>query len=459
MTVMRHFFAAAALAAPLLFASWALAQPPAEAAPPDASDEFAGQPTWSPPSLGAVREQVFKLLDDRKADETVRKQAEALWPNDEIKPTTAATTQPNTDKPNADKSDAPDKKPSDATTGINADDSKKADDKDNKKDADKRDDTKKLDDAQKADDDKKEPADKNVTKDTSATPAKPVPATAAPSMGGAELLERVAKTIALVDPPSAALLDTCSKPRGIGPPAKFPWLADDKTPALIRNNMRLWLGRWLAQQQMYDDSLDQIGSLEPTDVVDPASLLFYQAVDHHWLSHKEPGLKSISRLLERKNDVPRRYAQLAILMKSDLSGLKDDSLDHIAREMRDAERRLDLGHAGKKVRKVEDGIIDSLDKLIAKLEEQEKNASGSGGGSSGAPSGIRSTTPASDSAAAKGKGEGHVDPKNIGHQPNWGDLPPKERQEVLQAIGKEFPSHFRDVIEQYFKKAAEGQEP
>jgi hypothetical protein len=33
-------------------------------------------------------------------------------------------------------------------------------------------------------------------------------------------------------------------------------------------------------------------------------------------------------------------------------------------------------------------------------------------------------------------------------------LPPKERQEALQQISKELPAHYREAIEEYFRKLA-----
>ena len=66
----------------------------------------------------------------------------------------------------------------------------------------------------------------------------------------------------------------------------------------------------------------------------------------------------------------------------------------------------------------------------------------------------QSRSPAPDSAPLQGKGPGEVVKKQIGNHSNWGDLNPKERQEVLQSIGKEYPSHYRDIIEQYFKRLA-----
>lgn len=59
----------------------------------------------------------------------------------------------------------------------------------------------------------------------------------------------------------------------------------------------------------------------------------------------------------------------------------------------------------------------------------------------------------------EGKGPGEVAKKPIGNQRGWGDLPPRQRQEALQQIGKDFPAHYRDMIEQYFRKlASEGED-
>jgi len=53
-----------------------------------------------------------------------------------------------------------------------------------------------------------------------------------------------------------------------------------------------------------------------------------------------------------------------------------------------------------------------------------------------------------------GKGSGRVTQKGVGHRSDWGNLPPKQREEALQQIGRDFPAHYRDIIEQYFRKLA-----
>ena len=270
-----------------------------------------------------------------------------------------------------------------------------------------------------------------------------------------ELLEHVAVTLALGDGRAAELVELCAKPKDQLRLPEFAWLEDEATPPLVSANLRLLYGRWMVHESLYDEALEQLADLKPEQVAAPATLLFYQSVVHHTLLDKEAGLKAIARLIEGGRQSPRRYVVMARLMQQDLEELEDESLDHIARRMGDIRRRLDLGRAGKKVQDVERGVIESLDKLIKKLEQQQQQQQQSG--SSG--DNIQSSRPAPDSQLIGGKGRGDVERRRIGSESGWGDLPPKEREAALQQIGREFPSHYRDVVEQYFRRlAAEGEE-
>jgi hypothetical protein len=270
-----------------------------------------------------------------------------------------------------------------------------------------------------------------------------------------EVLARLAGTFAAGDENAAALLRLCAKPKDqfVLPPQA--WLTDSKTPPLMANNLRLLYGRWLVHAELYDEALEQLSGLNAGDVVAPATLLFYQGVAYHTLLDKTAGLKAIAKLLEGADDSPRRYVAVARLMQEDLKALKDDSLDHVARRMNDVRRRLDLGRGGKKVRGVEDGIIESLDKIIKKLEDQQAAAAAA----AGMQDTIRSSKPAPDSVPMGGKGPGEITKKNFGKEFDWGHLPPKEREEALQRISREFPPHYRELIEQYYREMArEGSE-
>lgn len=265
-----------------------------------------------------------------------------------------------------------------------------------------------------------------------------------------ELLERVVTTIAAIDDDAARLVEQC---RSIKPPLVMPeheMLVDDTRPEFERQNLRLYYGRWLAQNRLIDESLKQLDGLKPEGVVDPATLLFYQSVCHHRLLDKEKCLPALAQLMENDKVIPRRYATVAKLMEADLKPLKTDSLDEVSRLMDDIQRRLDLARAGKKVRKQEDDVIAKLDKMIEELEKQQQQQQG-GGGSAG---GMNPSSPMQDSQAGGGTGPGDVDQKRTGSKSGWGNLPQKDRQEALQRISKDLPAHYREVIEEYFRKLA-----
>ncbi|MBN2292543.1 MAG: hypothetical protein JXM70_08970 [Pirellulales bacterium] len=273
---------------------------------------------------------------------------------------------------------------------------------------------------------------------------------------GTELLTRVAMTFATQDRRAAALVEICSRPRDRGPVPAQTWLSKDPPDTadrFVTVNMRLLYARWLTSWSMYDEASEYLSGLAPEDVVDPDSLLFFQAVIQHRLLKKDEALATIERLLQRSDDCPLRYRSLARLMQADLKGLEDETLDHIARRMDDVRRRLDLGRPGEKTRKIEDGIIESLDKLIKKLEQQQQQQAQSGGGGSTQPS-----NPAGDSQVMGGRGPGRVVKRSVGAKSGWGNLPAKDREEALQQVNRQFPAHYREVIEQYFRRLADKEE-
>ena len=165
------------------------------------------------------------------------------------------------------------------------------------------------------------------------------------------------------------MFEACNTEHTSPVPPDAKWLDDQTLPDALRNNLHLFYARWLAQQGLYDEVLLALEGLTTEDVVDPAGMLFYRLVAHQQLVQPEQSRAALVQLLEQEAALPRRYRQVAQLIQRDLAGLKDESLDHIARRMNDVRRRLEFGRAGKQVQMVEDGVVDSLDKIIKKLEE------------------------------------------------------------------------------------------
>ena len=236
------------------------------------------------------------------------------------------------------------------------------------------------------------------------------------------------------------------------------WLSasTDSLPAPIVASVRTWLARDLVRQRLYDEALPVFDTVEPTDSVDPASVMFYRAVCRHSLLMKQESLTDLRRLLENEADSPVRFVRTAHLMVADIKPLKEDSLDEISRLMTDVTRRLDLGRANEEVQNREQKIIDKLTKLIEKMEEQQQQqqqqqqqaqqSQGQGQGGQGQPM--------NDSRIAGASGQGDVDRKKLGDRDGWGNLPPAEREEALQQISRDLPTHYREAIEAYFRKLA-----
>ena len=266
-----------------------------------------------------------------------------------------------------------------------------------------------------------------------------------------QLFESVITTFAMADPATRKLVDACRLDQAPLLPPEAGLLKRDAMGSLYLPNVRLYYARYLTQRRMYEEAVQVFNEIDVKRVVDPASCLFFKAVCHHKLLMKKPGLATIAKLLNDTEGVPVRYSTLATLMQYDLQALREQSLDEVARKMSDVERRLKLGRGGPRVQKVEDEIVATLDEIIKKLEQQQ---SGGGGGGSGSNPSNRSGSPAQDSVVKGSTAPGNVDKKKIGNQDGWGALPPKKETQAKNLINRNFPAHYRQAIEQYFKKLA-----
>jgi hypothetical protein len=222
-------------------------------------------------------------------------------------------------------------------------------------------------------------------------------------------------------------------------------------------HLRLFYARALNEARQHDEALRWIEDIAPPDVICPEVLLFQRAVAHHQLVQADEALDALDELLRCESVLPSRYARLAAMMRSDLEPLKPDTLDHIGRRMNDVQRRLAIGQANKKTTEVEEAIIAAIDKLIKEAEDQQQQMQKNqqSAQSQPAPSG----KPLEESRIMELKGPVKVDPRKLGDDTQWGSLPPLERERIMQQLGRDFPSHYREVVEEYFRNLATDEEP
>jgi hypothetical protein len=275
-------------------------------------------------------------------------------------------------------------------------------------------------------------------------------------VSGPATLDRLLTLMSAIDPRVTEALKTLEPSTELAKAPDLSWM-DSSLPSWAQDTVRLAIGRGLAQRRWYDEALVFLESLSLENSVDPASLLFYRGACFHHLLRKEDCLQQLETLMERETEIPTRYAVTSKLMLADMQPLKTDSLDEVSRLMKDVSRRLDLGRAGKRTLDGEQQVIEKLDKLIEDIEQQmqqQQQQQQSSSEQQQNSSDKQAGQPQEDSRVAGETGPGDVDQKKLADKNGWGNLPPAERQEALQRITKDLPSHYREAIQEYFRKLA-----
>ncbi|MFK7769274.1 MAG: hypothetical protein AB8B55_18780 [Mariniblastus sp.] len=267
------------------------------------------------------------------------------------------------------------------------------------------------------------------------------------SSSKSEVVDKVIDGIVIARPEVNQFRETLRKQRSGGRAPDFSNLLDNpQEKDFFRQHIRLYFARWLAQNEFHDEAIQQFGKIEIKKILDPATLLFYRGLMEHQLLQKDKCVKTINRLLENTDIIPRRYQVLSKLVLADIQPLESDSLDEISRMMGDIKRRTGLYRSGKLVLEKEAEVIKKLDKLIEDLESQQKAME--------MASNTTPSNPMDDSKRAGGKGSGETKNKRQTDGGDWGDLPPAQRAAALAEMAKDMPPHYRAVIEEYFRQLA-----
>ncbi|MCC6126168.1 MAG: hypothetical protein IT426_14495 [Pirellulales bacterium] len=153
---------------------------------------------------------------------------------------------------------------------------------------------------------------------------------------------------------------------------------------------------------------------------------------------------------------------------------EDHPVLDIARRMMDVQSRIADADGGENVQNEHKKILDELDKLI---EQAKKSCKGSGSCSN--PGQSSSRTPGNPGAKKSGSKPGNKpgnkpaqqssrrppDMRTVKPDPAemrnlikdlWGELPPNVREQMLQNPTEQFVPQYESMIEEYFRKLAEG---
>jgi hypothetical protein len=184
------------------------------------------------------------------------------------------------------------------------------------------------------------------------------------------LLDRTIDTFVLADDHIAQFVKSV-RAQASALQLETPLLRDEKLPAYVRNNLKLFLARSLAARRLHEEALALLRSLTPESLIDPATYYFYKAVCENKLRLKDDGLLSTHRLLSSmQNQAPERYLVVAAMMQEEMLKWEDQDLADVARRMEEIEARLGNARGGAKTQERQKEVVTLLDKLIKDLEDQ-----------------------------------------------------------------------------------------
>lgn len=255
--------------------------------------------------------------------------------------------------------------------------------------------------------------------------------------------EAVAMTWALVEPTFAELMTRTESGMGIDP-AKVPTFPNDP---FLRSHAVMALGRRLTAVERYEEAAELFEQVDATELAEPASYYFHVALCAEQLGDSKRARDALASLLNLE-DLPDRYAGLAEEIERQIASADPTSLAGIAHDMGDVRRRLSITRLDDRLLAVEEDVLRRLDELIEEAEDSEQKPSGQ-------ESQDRSTSAANDSKIGTTQGEGEVDRRVLVRDSgSWGNLPPEERERVVQEMTRELPGRYRDAIEEYFRQGA-----
>jgi hypothetical protein len=125
-----------------------------------------------------------------------------------------------------------------------------------------------------------------------------------------------------------------------------------------------------------------------------------------------------------------------------------DPLGELALEMEQVVIDLSGMTTGEPVQETQKGIVTRLDKLIEELEKESEQMRG--GTSSANP--MRPMNDSMIKGGPGGIGDLHA-ARKTGKQ--WAELPPHERDRIVQSMTEGFPAHYQKILERYYKRLAE----
>jgi tetratricopeptide (TPR) repeat protein len=170
----------------------------------------------------------------------------------------------------------------------------------------------------------------------------------------------------------------------------------------------------------------------------------------------DEALQTLKALQADRPDAPEPVQAGTRQLLLEIERREHGTLDEVATLMSYSAARLKVADATQRVRSRQDEAVALLDRLIQEAQQREKQQGGSG--QRRAAQDKRPRTAAQQSAlpepGAAQIGELHrAAAANPGEL--WGQLPPTQRERILDSLRDRYPSRYRQLVEQYYRSLAE----
>lgn len=167
---------------------------------------------------------------------------------------------------------------------------------------------------------------------------------------------------------------------------------------------------------------------------------------------------TLAALHHRLRGVSEPVQVAARQLQLEIDRREEGTLGEVRDLMTYAAERLRVGDPGERTRARQQQAVALLDRLIEQMQQQEQQQSSAGRSARGSAAPRQPLgQPAQQSIAPEGPaqiGDLHASPR-VEPGETWGNLPPAEREKILQAIRERFPSRYRELVEQYYRAMAQ----
>ena len=232
-------------------------------------------------------------------------------------------------------------------------------------------------------------------------------------------------------------------------------VSNQKEVSNKENTLLLNKAKNSTQNKNHEESLSFLKKFNP-DKAQYNEYCFLMAVNYFSLNDKQNAGKWLSNLLDSFEPLEVRYKSVATLMIEDLKSWSDE-LGDVKRDMIISSDRLENSNGGPETQKIQQRIVDKLNKIIKEKEDAGKGGGDGDGDSDGKGNGKSknkspSQNPLEQSQIQEGGGPGKIDEKKLkGFAQNWGTMPPAVRAQALQDITRDVPQKYRQLVEDYNK--------